>query len=309
MESFQITLANVLVTLFYILPGFIVCKMKKATVEHLPSMSALLVYIGTPFLVVRSFMRLPLSWDVIWNMVYFFLATIITQALFMLLIYVVIRKRVADGKYRVMTIASVMGNVGFFGIPVLTALFPNEPLATCYAAVFMLTMNLLVFTIGVFCLTGEKKYMSLRTAICNPTTFSFLIALPIYLFGLGNYLPEVFQGAISKVGDMTAPLCMFILGIRLASAPLKDIFSQPTVYVTAAMKLLIFPVFCYATVYFLPLSEVFKASILVLSGMPCASVVLSLAEMHKSEMKMSANCILVSTLLSFLTIPLLTLLL
>lgn len=309
MESFQITLANVLVTLFYILPGFIVCKMRKATADHLPSMSALLVYIGTPFLVVRSFMRLPLSWEVVRNMVYFFLATLITQALFMLLIYVVIRKRVADGKYRVMTIGSIMGNVGFFGIPVLTALYPNEPLVTCYAAVFMLTMNLLAFTIGVFCLTGEKKYMSIRAAVCNPTTFSFLIAMPIYLFGIGKYFPEVFQNAIGTVGDMTAPLCMFILGIRLASAPLKDIFSQPTVYITAVLKLLVFPLFCYAAVYFLPLSEMFKASILVLSGMPCASVVLSLAEMHKSEMKMSANCIMVSTLLSFLTIPLLTLVL
>jgi predicted permease len=54
---------------------------------------------------------------------------------------------------------------------------------------------------------------------------------------------------------------------------------------------------------------VFKTSVLILSGMPCAAVLLSLAEMHKSESELSANCLLVSTVLSFLTVPLLTLLL
>ncbi len=309
MESFQITLTNVLVTLFYIIPGFVVCKMKKATPEHLPTMSAILVYAGTPFLVVRSFMRLPFSMETVWNMVWFFFATLITQAVFMLIVYGVIRKRANESKYRVMAIGSVVGNVGFFGMPVLTAIFPDNPLLACYSSIFMLTMNLLIFTVGVFCLTGDKKYMSLRSAIFNPTIFSFAIAIPVFVFGLGDHVPTVLKGAISTVGDMTTPLCMFILGIRLASAPLKDIFSRPIVYVTAALKLLIFPLFCYAAVYFLPLSDVFKASVLILSGMPCASVLLNLAEMHRSEMKMSANCLLVSTLLSFLTIPLLTFLL
>ena len=73
--------------------------------------------------------------------------------------------------------------------------------------------------------------------------------------------------------------------------------------------MLIFPLFCYFAVYFLPLDFSFKASILILAGTPCASVVFNLSEMYKSEPELSANCVLVSTLLCFLTLPVLTLLL
>ena len=307
MNSFQIALINVLITLFYILPGFLLRKMNKASSEHLPTLSAVLVYIGTPFLLLKAFMRLEFSWEMLASMGWFFIVTLVTQALFMLLLFLLFKKQVQNKKFRVMTIGSVAGNVGFFGMPILTSLYPSRPEIACYSAIFMLTMNILIFTVGVFCLTGDRKYMSLKAALINPTALGFVIALPVYVFGLGKYFPTVLADACSTIGSMTTPLCMFILGIRLASAPLKRIFSSLYVYATAALKLLIFPLFCYACVYFLPFSDIFKAATLILSGMPCAAVLLSLAEMHESEMEMSANCLLVSTVLSFLTIPLLTL--
>jgi predicted permease len=73
-------------------------------------------------------------------------------------------------------------------------------------------------------------------------------------------------------------------------------------------KLLVFPLFCYGAIYFLPLPMPFKASILILAGTPCASIILNLAEIHHSETEISANCVLVSTLLCIVTIPFLTLL-
>lgn len=309
MESFQIALINVLITLFYLVPGFIVRKMGKVSPDHLPTLSAVLVYIGNPFLCVSAFMSLDFSVEMTLNMLYFFLVTLVLQSLFMLVLYAILRRKEQESKYRVLTIGSVVGNVGFFGIPILRALYPANPELACYSTVFTLSMNILIFTVGIFCLTGDKKYMSIKSAIFNPTVFSILIAFPVYLFGLKQYFPDALSNAITTVGAMTTPLCMFILGIRLASAPLKRIFSRPIVYATAALKLLVFPLFCYALVYFLPFSDIFKAGILVLSGMPCASVLLSMAEIHRSETEMAANCQLVSTLLCFLTIPILTLLL
>ena len=67
--------------------------------------------------------------------------------------------------------------------------------------------------------------------------------------------------------------------------------------------------FCFAIVSLLPLSMPIRASAVILSATPCASIILNLAEMHRSETDLSANCVLVSTLLCFLTIPALTLLL
>ena len=125
MESFQIVFVNVLITLFYIFPGFILRKMNKASSEHLPSLSAVLVYIGTPFLLLSAFMSLEFSWEMIVSMGWFFLFTILTQALFMLLLFFIFRKKSQNKKFRVMTIGSIAGNVGFFGMPVLRSLFPD----------------------------------------------------------------------------------------------------------------------------------------------------------------------------------------
>ena len=74
------------------------------------------------------------------------------------------------------------------------------------------------------------------------------------------------------------------------------------------MKLILFPLFAYAVVLFLPLPASFKATILVLSSTPGAAITLSLAELHHSETKMAANILILSTVLCFITIPLLTLL-
>lgn len=308
-NMFLITLQNVLITLLYILPGFILCKAKKAAADHLSTLSAVLVYGCSPCMIISSFLQLDFTPAAFGNMALFFGVTLVLQAVFMLTLYLIFRKKYADSKYRILTIGSVLGNVGFFGLPIVKAILPDYPEVMCYSAVYVVSMNLLVFTVGVFCLTNDKKFMTVKSALLNPSSLSLVVALPLYFFGVGEYLPEALTDAISLLGNMTTPLCMVILGVRLATVSLKKLFMRPMIYVICACKLIVFPLFCYLAVYFLPLDYAFKASILVLSAVPCASVILNLAEMHRSETELAANCVLLSTLMCFITIPLLVMLL
>ena len=57
------------------------------------------------------------------------------------------------------------------------------------------------------------------------------------------------------------------------------------------------------------LSFEFKASILILSAVPCASMVANLAEMVHHEEETSCNMVVLSTICSVITIPLVSLLL
>lgn len=307
--GFEIALSNVILTLLYILPGFLLCKLRKATTEHLSSMSAILVYVCAPCLIVNSFLQLDFTPIGFGYMALFFAVTFVLQALFMLATFLIFRKRYDNSKYRILTVGAVLGNVGFFGLPVVKALLPDNPEVMCYSAVYVVSMNILVFTVGVFCLTKEKKFISLKSAILNPSTISLLIALPLYFFGARKALPEILLSGVSLLSTITTPLCMIILGIRLAAVPFKSLFTRPIIYITCACKLILFPLFCYFAVYFIPLEYSFKASILVLSAVPCAAVILSMAEIHQSETELAANCVLLSTLLCFITIPVLVLLL
>ena len=305
---FSIALTNVLIFLAYVLIGYLLCKCKKATASHLPTLSAVLIYIGNPCLIVSAFTSIKFSGDYLINIGLFFLISLVLQLAFIGVVFVCIRKKYDNPAYRIFNIGCVLGNVGFFGMPVIRALFPSSPEVATYSVAYILSMNIILFTIGAFCLTKNRRYMSIKSLIINPAMLGLLIGLPLFLVSNHFTLPTAVSGGIDVIAKMTTPLCMFILGIRLATVPFKKLFIRPMVYLTIAGKLLVYPLFCFALVYFLPLPLVFKGSILVLSATPCASKMLSLAEVYNGEKELAANIILLSTLVCFLTVPLLTLL-
>lgn len=300
---FKTALSVVLLALFYMVPGFISTKIGKTKPEHLPTLSGILLYIGTPFMVISSFLDPAFTWQGLRDMGLFFLVTLMVQGAFFLSVFF-LAGGTRDAARRIVAMGATCGNVGFFGIPVVQNIFPDSPEVACYAICYTLSMNLLVFTLGIFCLTGDKKYISLRAALCNPSMFGLAIGLPIYLLGLSDNLPALAETGIRTLGGLTTPLCMFILGIRLAATPVKRLFCKGKVYAVLGLKLVIYPLICWAISRLLPLDAAFKGCLTLLSATPCAAIILSMAEIHKSETETSAACILVSTLLCVVTIPL-----
>ena len=307
-DMFSIALTNVLITLCYIIPGFALCRLKKACADHLSTLSAVLVYVCSPCMIASSMLEFPRSARAMADVALFFAVFLLLQLAFMLILFALCRKRYGEAKYRIFTVASVMGNVGFFGLPIIKALFPGNPEVMAYSCVASVALNMLTFTAGVYCTTGDKSKVSITKGIFNPNTIGFIAGVILSLSGAENFLPEPLISAVGLVGDMSTPVCMLILGIRLGAVSFSKLFARPIIYLTVAAKLLIFPLFCYAAVYFLPLSITFKASVTVLASVPCASMVLNIAELYGGETELSANCVLLSTLLCFITIPLLTLL-
>ncbi len=300
--NFKIALSVVLLALFYMIPGYITARLGKTKPAHLPTLSGVLIYIGTPFLVISSFLSLDFNKEEFIRMGLFFLVTLVLQTIFFLSVFF-LTGGTKNAARRIISLGATCGNVGFFGIPVVRALFPDSPEVACYAICYTVSMNILVFTLGVFCLTGDKKHISLRAAFINPTMLGLVIGLPLYLSGSGSRIPEILQNGIHTLGGMTTPICMFILGIRLAFTPLRHVFGDTRVYLVSCLKLLIFPLFCLAATIFLPLDPVFEGTLVILSATPCAAVILSLAEIHHNEEEASASCILASVLLCLATVP------
>ena len=299
----EVAFSNVLVTLLYIIPGFICCKTKIAKAEHLSTLSAILVYVCSPCMVVNSFMQIERTPRMLGQIMLFFVVSLAIQTVLTFILYGIFRKKFHDAKYRMLTVSFGLGNAGFFGIPIIKALLPGHPEVACFACVYIVGMNMLTFTIGAYCLTGDKKRMTLKKAFLNPPFISLLVALVLYSVNFADIMPELLGGALDLLNRTTTPLCMIILGIRLASVSFKKLFTRVYVYIICACKLLIFPFACLAIVYFLPLSPVFKAAMFILGGTPCAAVMLNIAEMYDGETELAANCVLLSTLMCVLTIP------
>lgn len=306
--EFTTTLYNVLIMFFYMIPAFLLIKTKKAEPAHAKTVSAILLYISFPAMIINSFQSIEFKWNTLGYISLFFAVTMLLLAVSIGIIYLILQKKSDDPKYRMLTIASALGNVGFLGAPLISGLYPNSPIVICYSSIYTTSMTIICFTIGVYALTTNKQYMSPFSALYNQGTISLAIGMILFLYEW--HFPKLLGDAMSLLAKLSTPLCMQILGIRLATVNILDLFKRPFVYVTCALKLFIFPLFAYALVYFFPFfDEEFKASIFILSGAPCAAVILSLAELHNTEQELSANVVLVSTLLCVITLPILTIIL
>lgn len=296
---------NVALLMIYMMIGFALCKCQKAVVSHAKSLSALLIYVLAPAMIVNSFLQLEYSKENLQSIIKCFIITLSAQLLFMGIIYVVLHNKFNDSKYRILTVGSVLGNVGFIGMPIVSSLFPNEPIVLCYSSINVTTMNLIVFTMGVFLITNDKKYISLKGALLNPTTISIFIALPLFLLNI--HLPGVASDTIALLAKIVTPICMIILGMRLSNCNLKNLFTRPFVYATSVLKLIVFPVLMFLAVHWLPmLDDVTKTTLIILAMCPSGAVIESLAELHECEQELAANVVLLSTILCVISIPIIS---
>ncbi len=306
--GFQSVFINVLIMLFYMACGYVLVKGKKAFAEHAKSLSGLLIYVCGPALVISSFQSIDYSLENFGRSCLFMAICLAVQMLFFGILFMIIGKKYENARYRILSAGAVFGNVGYFGIPVINGLFPNEPITACYSIMYITGMNVLIFTVGVYLITKNRKYMSLKAAIFNPTVLGFIAAAILYFAQIR--LPDAVGGTLSLLGKMTAPLCMVILGMRLSTMELKGVFTNWFAYLASALKLIVFPLFTFVCVWFLPfLDTSFKVTLFVLSATPAAAMILSLAELYGYEQKLSANIVLLTTVCSVVTMPLLILLL
>ena len=293
---------------FYMIPAYILIKVGKAEPPHAKTVSAILLYISFPCMIFNSFQSIKFDWDVLGKVFLFFLITMILLILNVVICFLILKKKYDEPKYRMLSIASAFGNVGFLGTPLISGLYPDSSDVVCYSSMYTCSLTIMGFTVGVYALTTNKNFMSLYQALYNQGTISLGIAVIIYLAEW--IFPKVLGDAVSLLAKMSTPLCMHILGMRLATVNILDLFKRPFVYITCFLKLFVFPLISYLIVYFLPfLDEEFKASIFILSGAPCATVILSLAELHNTEQELSANVVLVSTIFCVVTLPILTIIL
>lgn len=304
--GFSIVFFNVLIMLLYLLCGFVLVKTKKSEASHAKSISGFLIYICGPCMVINAFQTMERSKEITKNIGKFFIASLLVQLLFFAVLYLIFHKKYEQASYRILCAGAMFGNVGFLGLPLVTALFPEEPIVACYSSTYVFSMNLLVFTIGVYLITKEKKYISLRSALVNPTSIAIYFALPMYLLGI--HIPARFEEGIALLGKMTTPICMLVLGMRLASVRLKSVFTRKFAYVGMLLKLVAFPLFAFGVVSLFPFFDrTFRTCVLVLSATPSAAIVLSLAEFHECEQELCANVVLLTTLFCIVSLPLLLL--
>jgi predicted permease len=211
-------------------------------------------------------------------------------------------------KYNVMLgLGGVYGNIGFLAIPVLSTTlgeWVSIPLA------LMLTLDLLILLpVATFLLqlnsADEKSNTSplkaLKRSLFNPLILSIMLGLILSIFQIT--LPNNIIFGLDWLGKAAGPCAMFIVGTALYG---RTVNHKPisALYIST-MKLIVMP---FAVYFFMSLFSVNPEWIVVATlgaAMPCAAVLGVIAEEHKILSQQSSTAVLLTTIFSVLTIPLL----
>ena len=195
----------------------------------------------------------------------------------------------------------VFANTGFMGYPVLLDVFGQE--AVFYASLIHMAFNFFVYTYAIMCLTkGDDNEFKLNfKQLLTPGIVLIFIGILIYLFDI--QLPSVLMDTINSVGSLTAPLSMMMIGSSLAVYPIKDSFTDWRSYVFAFVRLIIVPFMTMIVCRLLHINPYYANITIITNAMPVGSMVLMLATQYNANVKIVTRNIVVSTLLSVITIP------
>lgn len=308
MQSFFIALSTVSVMLLYACPGFLLVKSGLVKSSAISDFAKLLMYVCQPMLIIYSFMRVEFSLDILKEMLFVFVFIFLLLVTGLLLFrFVFFRKKASDVKYRIYTLATSFANCAFMGVPILEALLPEYPNAMAFSAMFSLAMNVLGWTLASSIITNDKKYMSVKKIVLNPAVLALTVAVP--LFVTGAELPVVLSDMVILLGRMTTPMCMIIMGMRLATSEIRSVVNSPMQYFIIGIKQVVLPLIAFFLLTLFPVSDELRASVYIMFACPVASVVLNFSEILGEGQKTAANLVLLGTGLSAITIPLMVLIL
>lgn len=195
----------------------------------------------------------------------------------------------------------VFANTGFMGYPVLLDVFGQE--AVFYASLIHMAFNFFVYTYAIMCLTksDDSEFKLNFKQLLTPGIVLIFIGILIYLFDM--QIPSVLMDTINSVGSLTAPLSMMMIGSSLAVYPIKDSFTDWRSYVFAFVRLIIVPFMTMIVCRLLHINPYYANITIITNAMPVGSMVLMLATQYNANVKIVTRNIVVSTLLSVITIP------
>ncbi len=305
MESFYSTLGAVAMMLGYASIGLVMMKTKLVKEDAIGAFAKLLMYVAAPCLTIYTITDMEFSKAILIDSGIVLLFSMFMQAGLLLLFRFIFRKKREDVNYRIYNISTGMGNAGFMAVPLLEMVMPEYPEAVLLSTVYCLGMNFVGWTLTSYIISNDKKYMRVRNAILNPSTLSLLVAIPLFVFRVP--VPEQVDSCITLLGKMSAPLCMIVMGMRLGTMPFLSLFTDGMVYLTIGIKQLLMPTMAFFLLKLLPVSGDYRKAVFILTAAPVASMVLNFSELIGQGQKKAANLVLLGTMLSIVTMPLMIL--
>ena len=197
--------------------------------------------------------------------------------------------------------ASIFTNSGFMGIPLVIALFSQE--AVFILSPFLSWLFFIQWTLGIVVVTGDVKSMSFKKVILNPVILATIFGVIVYFLQI--HVPVVVNEFLIRIGAMLMPLAMIVLGSTFVNISFKKMLRDSRVWVMVLVRLFVLPLFVVLALTFIAKDyELVAYTLLVAMSAPIGANVAILAQQYDRDTQLAASQIMMTTLFSIISMPL-----
>lgn len=210
---------------------------------------------------------------------------------------------------------TIFGNVGFIGIPLASAVLGTQSLI--FVSIYNLIFNVLIYTFGISLLqkaearqtaaplsSGCPKAGSASERLKKLVNAGTISAAATILFYLGNFpVPKIVPSTLSYMGQATTLLSMLVLGVSVAQMSLKDIFSHPKLYGFTLIRQILLPIACILLFRPFVQDTLILNTMALMLAVPAGNMPLMLSKQLHVETGTISQGIILTTVLSLVTIP------
>ena len=311
MTYFYIVIQQIGVFVIYALIGVLALKLKVVSQEGLEWISRLVIKILLPLMIFTNTINGATREDFLASLPLLYATAIMYFLVFFLTKGLTRLAGLKGNEKNSYHACSMFGNIGFMGIPLISALIPEKGML--YVALFTVVDQLVLWTVGLtlcFPVEGGKKLSPKETALkmINPNTVGILLAMFFVLTGLK--LPTVINTALTKTGAAATPLAMIYLGGLFCSVNFKESLLRKEFYLTILVKMIAFPVLFYRLIAYLPgMNSDMCLVMAVVTAVPTMTSIPMLIKAQHSAGEYAAGMVFVTTVCSIISIPIVCLLL
>lgn len=203
------------------------------------------------------------------------------------------------GVYKVMLVFS---NMGFMGFPIIAAMYGTK--ALLYASVFLLPFNILIYTYGIFCMSEQK--MGIRETVMKFLNIGLLAGILSLLLAVAQItLPDIVGQTIDLLSNLTAPLCMMVIGASFVEISFQELFCDRKLLLFSGMKLILIPLAGMFLIRLVTDDAMLSGVSFIVLAAPAGSMAAMLAQQYDGNYLTASRGIALTTLLSVITMPLL----
>ncbi|MBQ6232656.1 MAG: AEC family transporter [Clostridia bacterium] len=297
METAMILVRQILQMFLLAGIGFVLFKTGKITREGSKTLGNILIYLVLPAVIINSFL-IERTVEHMTGILY----SACCAAILLLLSIVI--SRLVFRKDAIAAFAGAFSNPGFFGIPLIIASLGQG--AVFYVACFIAFLNIGQWSYGVSLLNGQPLLQGLQPKKLMKAPFIIAILIGLILFFTQIRQPVPVTGCLSAVAALNTPLAMFTVGVYLAQTDIRKMIKRRSTYQVSLIRLLVIPFVSLLLLALLPESlHDMKLALLLAAACPVGSNVAVYAQLHGKDYPYAVETVIISTLFSVISIPLL----